>query len=337
MRSIDAIECGVLVPPGASRRSVPALGLLAFDLPSAIFLRAAGDARLVARAVSSYQLPSPRADRVPMTVDDIRRASRLVSDHLDPDVIDAIARTESRETGFLQDGRPRILYERHHFRRHSGGRFDAFPDLSHPSPSGAGGYGTYVQQYEKLQRALELDVEAALSSCSWGRFQVMGSHATRMGYSSVRHLVREMYRSEAAHLECFVRYWKHVRSGAVKSLVDRNWEAIARAYNGRDFRSHRYDTRLRDNWHRAKAERIAGSGLSASVGEGGDNSNVDDVLAVQVLLQINNIRQGGRIDGRCGPRTIDAIRAFQRLFLPTQDGLVEPGGDTWARLIRRVK
>jgi hypothetical protein len=51
----------------------------------------------------------------------------------------AILEVETSGSGYLPDGRPRILFERHIFRRQTEGRFDAAaPDLSQPT---AGGYG----------------------------------------------------------------------------------------------------------------------------------------------------------------------------------------------------
>ncbi len=66
--------------------------------------------------------------------------------------------------------------------------------------------------------------------------------------------------------------------------------------------------------------------ISGSVGAGGRNSP-EDVEAVQTQLN----RRGARIDvdGRMGPKTIEAIRAFQRsLGFARADGLVEPGKTT---------
>ena len=70
--------------------------------------------------------------------------------------------------------------------------------------------------------------------------------------------------------------------------------------------------------------------LTASVGRGGQNSEVD-VRAVQNRL----VRHGIQItvDGRVGPQTIAAIERFQTAKIGSADGRVDPGGNTWRALL----
>jgi D-alanyl-D-alanine carboxypeptidase/Putative peptidoglycan binding domain len=72
--------------------------------------------------------------------------------------------------------------------------------------------------------------------------------------------------------------------------------------------------------------------LGASVGTSGRN-NRDDVTAVQQLLIAAGI-DCGTVDGLCGARTCDAIRAFQRGFMSEPSGLVEPASTTFVNLQR---
>jgi peptidoglycan hydrolase-like protein with peptidoglycan-binding domain len=70
--------------------------------------------------------------------------------------------------------------------------------------------------------------------------------------------------------------------------------------------------------------------ISGSVGQGGKNAQ-DDVQQVQIALN----RKGARleVDGKIGPKTIQAIRDFQKkIGLPHVDGLVEVGKKTAAAL-----
>src|SRR6266567_1242785 len=67
--------------------------------------------------------------------------------------------------------------------------------------------------------------------------------------------------------------------------------------------------------------------ISATVGRGGKNKP-EDVQAVQAQL---NRRAGAGlvVDGKCGPKTIAAISAFQKtLGMRSPDGLIEPGKTT---------
>jgi peptidoglycan hydrolase-like protein with peptidoglycan-binding domain len=67
--------------------------------------------------------------------------------------------------------------------------------------------------------------------------------------------------------------------------------------------------------------------MKASVGSGGKNSQ-EDVQAVQVALN-KRAKAGLKVDGQCGPKTIAAIKAFQKsLGQPTPDGRIDPGRGT---------
>lgn len=70
--------------------------------------------------------------------------------------------------------------------------------------------------------------------------------------------------------------------------------------------------------------------LTGSVGQGGRNQR-PDVTQVQALLKIKG-GEPGPADGLCGAKTIAAIRKFQASFMGQPDGLISPGGPTWARL-----
>lgn len=71
--------------------------------------------------------------------------------------------------------------------------------------------------------------------------------------------------------------------------------------------------------------------ISGSVGISGNNA-YGDVVVVQRLLASKGV-SSGRVDGRCGPLTVNAILTFQRPFLHHRaDGLVEVNGTTWRHL-----
>lgn len=77
--------------------------------------------------------------------------------------------------------------------------------------------------------------------------------------------------------------------------------------------------------------------ISGSVGRGGRNHPPRDVLTVQYLLNCVPASKGGPkielvLDGICGPKTIQAIDAFQRRCFNSGDGRVDPGGQTLREL-----
>ena len=71
--------------------------------------------------------------------------------------------------------------------------------------------------------------------------------------------------------------------------------------------------------------------LQGSVGRGGTNFR-NDVTAVQRLL-IENGYAPGPTDGMLRTATLIAIEKFQGTFMRHPDGLVQPGGLTWLKLI----
>src|SRR5262249_20105306 len=78
---------------------------------------------------------------------------------------------ETKGFGFLTDRRPQILFERHIFHKLTNGRHDAGnADISNATP---GGYVGGAGEYQRLEKAIALDRDAALKSASWGVGQVM--------------------------------------------------------------------------------------------------------------------------------------------------------------------
>ena len=123
--------------------------------------------------------------------------------------IKAVAQTESPRGAFqdfLGKKMPSILYERHYFKRLTGGKYNK----SHPILSGPrGNYGLYSAQYKKLLEAMSLDEEAALKSCSWGKFQIMGANYKNCGYSNVKEMIKELVKNEKIQLIQFVNFIKY--------------------------------------------------------------------------------------------------------------------------------
>lgn len=158
-------------------------------------------------------------------------------------IIKAFAEVESKAAGFLPTGEPTILFEPHIFSRLTGRRFDrTHPDLSYPTWR-RGAYGSTSSQHAKLQRAAALNREAALQSCSWGRFQVMGFNWKACGYPSLQAFINDMYASEQGHLRAFIGYLRG--RGLVDALRRVDIDALSLGYNGSGYKQNGYDTKLR--------------------------------------------------------------------------------------------
>ena len=99
-------------------------------------------------------------------------------------------------------------------------------------------YGTF--SYRRLRKAFKLDATAALESCSWGAFRIMGSNYKSLGYASVQEMVRDLSRSERPHLKGFVNFVK-TDPILLKALQHQDFTIFAARYNGPEYKENDYD------------------------------------------------------------------------------------------------
>ncbi|WP_238066557.1 N-acetylmuramidase domain-containing protein [Pseudomonas shirazica] len=182
----------------------------------------------------------------------------------------ALNEVESKGRGFLDNGKPVILYERHimyvrlqkirrncddldeleqltyQLQQRADELAKQFPALVNPK---FGGYIGGTAEHQRLAHARMLDEQAALESCSWGAFQVMGFHWKRLGYPSVQAFVEAMSRSESDQLEAFVRYIE-ADPTLLKALKSLKWAKVAELYNGPDYKRNLYDVKLQRAFER---------------------------------------------------------------------------------------
>ncbi len=190
-----------------------------------------------------------------LTAADLQRAADKLGVPLA--VVRAVNEVESRGAGFLPDGRPVILFERHIMYRQlreAGHDADAlarkYPNLVNPQ---RGGYVGGAGEYSRLAQAGAIDEPCALSSASWGAFQVMGYHWYRLHYLSMEAFVVCMRSSEGAQLDAFVRFV--LADPAVhKALKARKWSTFASLYNGPAYKENLYDVKLARAFARYEAE-----------------------------------------------------------------------------------
>jgi len=152
----------------------------------------------------------------------------------------AVLTVETRGFGFLQDRRPQILFERHVFHRLTQGRHDR--ENADISNAKAGGYAGGAEEYSRLEKAMRLDLKAALQSASWGIGQVMGFNYRIAGYASINAMVAAMAKSENAQLLAMAKFIKGKKLD--RALQRRSWVSFARGYNGPEFKKNEYDARL---------------------------------------------------------------------------------------------
>lgn len=172
---------------------------------------------------------------------------------VDVAAVRAVNSVESRGAGFLEDGRPVILYERHIMRRRliANGHPAAKLQQQYPKliDSSAGGYQGGTTEHYRLNMAIGIDQASALESCSWGLFQIMGYHWKALGYDSVDRFAELMHEHEGHHLNAFVRFIK-ADPKLHTALRDGKWTAFAKRYNGPGYRKNNYHTKLADAFER---------------------------------------------------------------------------------------
>ena len=226
----------------------------------------------------------------PLTADGLQHAMDTLN--IDAATLWAMVNVETHGCGYFASRRPQILFERHLFSKSTGGQYDATaPDVSNPVPGGYGPGGD--SQYTRLAQAYALDAEAALGSASWGLGQILGSHATNVGYNSVDDMVTAMACSEDKQLEAVVGFiqWQNLE----KALHQQNWAAYARSYNGVDYAKNQYDTKLSLAYNLFK-----------------DPAKRPDltVRTAQMLLYLLGYDPHG-VDGSMGAHTLTALHNFQ--------------------------
>lgn len=175
-----------------------------------------------------------------LTLDDFKDAATTLS--CEVAAMRAVAEVEAPRGPWDELGRPTILFERHKFAKHSGGKFNrSHSDISNPS---WGGHGLFREQYEKLLRAAILDENAALKAASWGAFQILGENFEAAGHQSVHAFVKAILENEANHLKAFVSFIQsntHIHL----ALKAKDWAAFARGYNGSRYAENAYDTKMK--------------------------------------------------------------------------------------------
>ena len=189
-----------------------------------------------------------------LTDEQIKAAAEAAG--VEPAALKAIDEVESRGAGFLPDGPPVILFEGHIFWKQLIARCldprkfaPGHEDILYPTPDKSKYLGG-LAEHLSLQKAVVLNREAALSSASWGRFQVMGFNWKVCGFKSIQDFVNAMYRDEAEHLAACLGYVKG--TGLMPALKRPDWPAVASGYNGPGYAANNYDAKLARAYAEAK-------------------------------------------------------------------------------------
>jgi len=154
--------------------------------------------------------------------------------------IKAVSEVESKAAGHDEKSRPTVRFEANYFRRLTNGIYDlTHPHLSVAYPKSLS-LGNWPNQYFRLYEAMVLDPVAAISSVSWGQFQVMGDNHS--GWPDPISFAHAMQGEPGNHLKAFAAFVKN--EGLIPAVQRKDWLAFANRYNGTDNAKNRYDTKI---------------------------------------------------------------------------------------------
>ncbi|SDR15813.1 N-acetylmuramidase domain-containing protein [Pseudovibrio sp. Tun.PSC04-5.I4] len=153
-------------------------------------------------------------------------------------VLQAVLDVESKGASYDRDGRLILLPEKHVFYRElpksKRGRAVALglaaKRWKKANYKGLGKSGSDAR-WDRLQAMADLDVTAALKSCSYGLAQIMGFNFAQCGYRSAQEFVLGLASSTEAQVKAFLAFLEN--SGLRDALRAKDFRAIARIYNGK--------------------------------------------------------------------------------------------------------
>ncbi|SBW15281.1 putative membrane protein [Brucella sp. 10RB9215] len=238
----------------------------------------------------------------------------------------AIVEVESNGKGYDSAGRVKVLFEKHKF-------YKNLPAEKRQKAVKAGlarkkwikpADGGYKDQpnngaaLDLLCRAIKLDEAAALKSASYGIGQVLGENYAVCGWRSVQAFVADMCASEDNHVKAMLGFLKG--NGLADSLRDRDFNAVARIYNGTGQVS-LYGEKMRIAYakHAGKSPLIGSQVRASGLRLGSAGYRVE---ALQKRL--NEIGFPVKVDSDFGTSTRRAVLAFQAENGLDVDGVVGP-------------
>lgn len=159
----------------------------------------------------------------------------------------AVIEVEAAGFGFDKAGRPKALFERHHFYRN----LKALPEQQAAAVAAGLAYPKWGEKpypkgsdavYAEITRACAINEDAALLSTSWGLGQIMGFNYRMVGRPSVQAMVKEAADAEAGQLRQMAAFIR--ASGLQGALATKDWAKFARGYNGPSYAKNAYDAKL---------------------------------------------------------------------------------------------
>lgn len=173
-----------------------------------------------------------------MKITDIEKITLAKLFHIEPKALDAVILVESSGSGFNADGTIKIQFEPTWFRKYTGKKI-------------ANGVEGQHAEWLAFQEAFAIDSHAALCSTSWGLGQVMGFNHKSAGYATPEEMVRDFKESEVNQVKGMINFIQ-ADYNMLKALQAKDWAGFAKHYNGPQYLSFKYDTRLQEAYSQSK-------------------------------------------------------------------------------------
>ncbi|MFD0915307.1 N-acetylmuramidase domain-containing protein [Pseudahrensia aquimaris] len=177
-------------------------------------------------------------------------------------------------------------------------------------------------RWKKLEKAIAINRVAALSACSWGLGQVMGSHWKWLGYGSVDALVAEARSGVDGQVRLMARFIE--KAGLTGALRKQDWRTFARKYNGPAYAKNRYDKKMAAAFERHSKLLAKRPVLPEATDENASQLMFGARGSAVKALQKHLAKLGYvlRPDGIFGLKTDRTVRAFQRDHQLAETGVV---------------
>ena len=189
---------------------------------------------------------------LPMQPEDVATVAAEIG--VEEAALRAVLAVESAGSGFDKAGRPKALFERHHFFKHlktkpveldqavaMGLAYPKWGEKPYPKGSDA--------VYAEIAAAYDIDADASLLSTSWGLGQVMGSNFKMVGCASVDQMVKQAMDAEVSQLRHMTGFIKS--AGLIDNLQALDWAGFAKGYNGPGYAKNQYDIKLASAYQKA--------------------------------------------------------------------------------------
>jgi hypothetical protein len=253
---------------------------------------------------------------------DVGDAARAIG--IETAVLLAFIEVEAAGRGFDGKNRPKMLFEPHVFYRNlSGALRDRAVALGLAYAKWrSGNYPS--DSYPRLTQAVGIAKEPGLKSASYGLPQILGENHRAAGFASAEAMVKTMMQGEREQLLAMVTLLKDWGLDALLRGKDftkpESWVPAVKRYNGSGYATHNYHGRIAAAYIKhTQGERMTPPATSVLV-SGMKGEAVHNLQADLAALGFDP----GPVDGRFGPSTDAAVRAFQSAGGLKVDGKVGP-------------